>query len=471
MGGAGQIRQRVAIETLPYEALLEIFSFYLDQSEREEAWFTLAHVCRRWRCVVIASSCRLNLRLICKRYRPVMEMLDVWPSLPIAISENYLKAFCRGNVDNIVAALERNNQIYKIDFKNVPSSLLETYVAMMQVSFPALTSLELWSRDETVSVPPNSFLGGSAPCLRSLEMNGILFPALPNLLLTTTDLVDLSLWRIPHSGYISPMAMVTCLSSLSRLESLLLGFSSPQSRPDILRRGPHLLTRKILPALTELYFEGVSEYLEDLVARIDTPRLNDVHIIFFNQLNFHIPQFCQFLSRAGQSEALKQANVDFDSSCVEVSLSPSTSRIDEERGLSLQVSCSGLDWQLSSVAQICCSSLFHLSALEHLYIRQTIPSRLQVQVDVENSQWLELLNPFATVTNLYLSEQITPLVVSALQELAGERVAEVLPTLQNIFLRGQPRPVQKAIERFIAARQLFGHPVAVHHIGEEGAGT
>jgi hypothetical protein len=394
-----------------------------------------------------------------------MEMLDVWPSLLIAISENYLRESHLGNVDNIVAALERNDHIYKIDFKDVPRSLLETYVAMMQVSFPALTSLKLWSRDETVSVPPDSFLGGSAPCLRSLDLSGMLFPALPNLLLTTTDLVDLSLWRIPHSGCISPMAMVTCLSSLTRLESLLLGFLSPRSRPDITRRGPRPLTRKILPTLTELYFEGVSEYLEDLVARIDTPRLNDVHIIFFNQLIFHIPQFRRFLSRAEQFEDPKQADVAFDGSCVEVSLSPSTSTIDEERGLSLQVSCSALDWQLSSAAQVCCSSLFPLSALEHLYIRQTLNSRSQVHVDMENSQWLELFHPFATVTNLYLSEQIAPFVVSALQELAGdsERVAEVLPALRNIFLGGPQQPVQKPIERFIAARQLFGHPVVVHH--------
>jgi hypothetical protein len=63
------------------------------------------------------------------------------------------------------------------------------------------------------------------------------------------------------------------------------------------------------------------------------------------------------------------------------------------------------------------------------------------------------------------------LVAPALQELVGERAteAEVLPTLQDLFLRmydWQPRgPVKEAIEQFrvTAARQLYGRPVAVHY--------
>jgi hypothetical protein len=40
---------------------------------------------------------------------------------------------------------------------------------------------------------------------------------------------------------------------------------------------------------------------------------------------------------------------------------------------------------------------------------------------------------------------------------------EVLPALQNIFLEGlQPSgPVQEDLGKFVAARQLSGHPIAV----------
>jgi hypothetical protein len=67
------------------------------------------------------------------------------------------------------------------------------------------------------------------------------------------------------------------------------------------------------------------------------------------------------------------------------------------------------------------------------------------------------------VKNLYISQDFTSLITPALQELDGERVTEVLPTLETIFLEGslQSGPVQKAIEQFVAARQLAGHPIAV----------
>ena len=178
-----------------------------------------------------------------------MEMLDAWPAFPISIHDNPDTSQAEG-VDNIFSALVRNDRIYQIEFQEIPSPLLGSYVEMMQVPFPALTSLELCSEDVTVLVLRDSFLGGSAPRLRSFDLNGIPFPALPKLLVTSIDLVKLSLWRIPHSGYISPDEMVTCLSSMIRLESFTLGFLSPRSYPDRAARRPLLLTRIVLPALT-----------------------------------------------------------------------------------------------------------------------------------------------------------------------------------------------------------------------------
>jgi len=88
-GYTGPLCRRVTIRTLPDEAHLEIFSFYVDQLEVEgeniEAWITLVHVCQRWRNVVFVSSHRLNLRLMCTGDRPVRKMLDIWPALPISL--------------------------------------------------------------------------------------------------------------------------------------------------------------------------------------------------------------------------------------------------------------------------------------------------------------------------------------------------------------------------------------------------
>jgi len=84
---------------------------------------------------------------------------------------------------------------------------------------------------------------------------------------------------------------------------------------------------------------------------------------------------------------------------------------------------------------------------------------------MENTQWLELLYPFFAVKDLVLSEKLVQLIAPALQDLTEERVTEVLPALQNLVLQGPEAsgPVEDDIGRFIAARQLSGHPVTVHH--------
>jgi hypothetical protein len=222
---------------LPDDALLEVFNFYVERSEDEdiEAWITIVHVCQQWRYIVFVSPRRLNLRLLCTRYRPVRKMLGVWPALPIAVRDGYFRKPQMEDVDNIVAALEHNDRIYDINVILDSNAFLAGHAAiLMYVPFPTLKNLSMATYIGTVpaSVLPDSFLGGSAPRLQSFYLCGIPFLGLPKLLLTTTDLVKLTLWRIPHNRYISPSAMVTCLSSLIRLPSLTLGFRSPLSRPD-----------------------------------------------------------------------------------------------------------------------------------------------------------------------------------------------------------------------------------------------
>ncbi len=389
-------------------------------------------------------------------------MLDIWPELPIIIDEY---RFCSQEEaegsNNIIDALELNDRVSSIRLLGVSISELERVVTVLKDPFPALTHLILWSDDEMAPVISDSFLGGSAPRLQHLSLNRIPFPALPKLPLSATDLVALGLRNIPHSGYISPEAMVACLSALTRLESLFLGFRSP--RPRLSREKPPP-TRTILPSLTHFDFKGVSEYLGDLVARIDTPSLKSIEITFFNQLVFDILQLPSFLCRTEKFAVLDGAKVFFEDDSIRVKFS---SRIGTT--LMLQISCSQLDWQLSSIAQVCNSSLSTLSTLERLdLVNLYDPYDTDLQLapdDMENIQWLELLHPFPNVKNLHLPAQVTSCIAPALQELTGERVIEVLPALQNIFfneLDDGPEPVPAAIWDFGAARQLSGCPVDVH---------
>jgi hypothetical protein len=188
------------------------------------------HVCRKWRNVVLESPLRLNLRIRCHPKTPTREKLDIWPALPIVLTQCYDGWQPEWGVVNVAVALEQNNRICQIDLWGVPTSQMEEILAAMHKTFPVLTDLSLDSDDETLVtlVDPDLFLGGSAPCLRSLELVHIPFPGLPKLLLSATHLTDLRLSNIPLSGYISPEAMFSCLSALTRLETLILrtSFSS-----------------------------------------------------------------------------------------------------------------------------------------------------------------------------------------------------------------------------------------------------
>ena len=85
--------------------------------------------------------------------------------------------------------------------------------------------------------------------------------------------------------------------------------------------------------------------------------------------------------------------------------------------------------------------------------------------NIENALLLELLQPFSSVKNLYLSKSFASRVMPALQELVEGRTTEVLPILQNIFLE-EPQTsetVQACIQQFVAVRQVTSHPIAVSH--------
>jgi hypothetical protein len=350
-----------------------------------------------------------------------------------------------------MAALKQHNRVRGILIYGVPNSLLKQSAAMKP--YPALTSLFLSSNDETAPVLPDSFLGGYSPRLREIWLTGIPFPGLGKLLLSTTDLVRLSLLDIPHSGCISPEAMVASLSTLTRLEILDLQFRSPRPRAERENRHPSPLTRVVLPALTWLRFQGDSEYWEDVMSRIDAPLLDDMHITFFNQLVFDTPQLRRFISRTGKFKAPDNASIHFDDD--DVTVKPFQT-------LSLRISCEPSDWQLSSLSRLYNSALSPLPTLEHLEIHNL---RKYWEDDMENVQWLELLRLFPSLRDFVLSEKSFRLVAPALNELNGENVAEVLPALQNIVLQGpQPsEPVNKAIGKFVATRQLLGSPVNVQH--------
>ena len=197
---------------------------------------------------------------------------------------------------------------------------------------------------------------------------------------------------------------------------------------------------------------------------IKAPQLDHLYIALFNQIVFETPQFIQFIGHSPILETFEKAIVVFSKYAARVRLSSQTSG---HGTLNMTIPCIELDWQVSSMEQVCTSCLPLLSTLEDLYIYESPYSQPVWQDDIENKLWLELLRPFPAVKNLYQSEKFASLITPALQELTGgsTALAEVLPSLQTIFLEEEEffqrsGTVQVSIQRFAATRQASSNPIA-----------
>ena len=452
------------IDMLPDNTLLEIFHFYKDADLRilfnlTWRWKTLTQVCRRWRHVVFGSPRRLDLRLFCRSTMRTRRLLDIWPLFPIIIYETFhSQVVDETGVENLITALECHDRASEIHLFDIRRPVLERLLTVVHEPFPVLTKFLLTSTDESVTVLPETFLGGFAPRLRSLELTGIPFPSFPKFILGFTHIVVLRLEAIPSSGYISPKVMATTLAALPNLKFLSFGFRSPPSR--LLQISPPPLARAALPSLSCLYFSGVSEYFEGFIARIDIPRLSSIRIAFFMDLIFDIPRLHNFIDRTEGLQPFNKAAINLSGRMIEVVLEPPTR-------FELEIRCERPDWQLSSMTQIFSQQLPLLSLVGQLEISESLSSwgvwEWKDDPDMDSSQWLELFRLFVAAQSLHISKKLVLPIARALEDLTGQMATEVLPALRTLSLEGlEPSgPVHEAIKSFAIARQLFHRPVVI----------
>ena len=367
-------------------------------------------------------------------------------------------------VDNIISVLKLTDRVCKINLDGVTESKMEEICTVMLEPFPDLTDLRLGADPEVDAVPPlpDSFLGGSAPRLRSLTLEFIPFPALPKLLFSAAHLVLLHLLYIPDSGYISPEAKVTHLSMLTGLEYLSLGFESHQSSPaDLDNRPPPHPTRTSLASLTHFDYIEISKYLEDFVALIDTPQLDDLKITIF-EIDFDSTQLSQFISRTPTLNARDEALVELYRRRARVEVPLFSQITGPDSGLfSVEFSYDEFDEQLSALAWICKSSSSLLSTVETLFICNDLHHFRQSDEELDY-EWLELLSSFITVKTLFLSNGAVHRIAPALR-IAGREIQEVLPTLKHICLEvSRPSLLNHIdVEDFYDARRLSDFKIEV----------
>jgi len=300
-------------------------------------------------------------------------------------------------------------------------------------------------------------LGGFSPCLRIVRLNGVPFPALPHVLSSAKDLVELELRNTPTEGYISPMAMVAGLSALARLERVSIEFRS-EGVFDQMSQFPHPRSHIILPALTHFSFRGPTEYVEDFVSRIQAPSLYGVNLTF-NQILSNIPELIWFVKRTEKLMSFNQAGIEFSSKDAKLSLRSS----EREFYLVLRIVCNVLEDQVSSLAQICSRLDSVVSPVELLDLEEKGWQQQYIRDRMDTRRWAELFQIFTTVNTLRMATESVALAWRVLQ---AKQSMDIFPALCDLYVDGGGDSLffQEVLIRLLSEHKHLGHiaTVAVH---------
>jgi hypothetical protein len=137
-------------------------------------WYKLAHVCRKWRCLVLTSASYLRLSLVCTYGTPIAYMLAHSPPLPLAIDYgDEDRELAAQDEDGILLALRRRRRVRLIRFR-MPASNLRKFVVAMDGEFPSLEYLYIDTliKDDNGPSLPATF---KAPNIRHFLLRNVAY--------------------------------------------------------------------------------------------------------------------------------------------------------------------------------------------------------------------------------------------------------------------------------------------------------
>ena len=428
-------------------------------------WYRLAHVCQRWRSIILGSASYLGVSLVCTYGTPVADMLAHSPPFPLIIDYNEKgRDIATDDEEGIILALKQHDRVLRVRLNiSVPVSSQRKFIAAMDEEYPILECLLIGVPDEdvgTILICPETL---QAPNLRLLWLRGFALPIGSRLLMTAVGVVTLSLVMVHPSTYFHPNTLLQWVSHMPQLESLSILFKFPVPNRDVER---HLTRAPIiaLPNLRHLQFRGIITYVEALVRRITTPRLERLDVDFFNQLTFSVPRLLQFMDTT-QNLRFNSAVFNFYDKYVSVAVLPR--REAEMFALGILVFCQHLDWQVSSMVQFSSSLSEMFSAVEHLTLQHeehspSFEARFQEHDKVDRTEWHRLLRPFSNVKTLQVDNGLVKDLSRCLELEDGGSSLELLPELQQLTYFGSGG-TRDPFASFIDARRNAGRPVTLAH--------
>jgi hypothetical protein len=415
---------------------------------RQQWWYSLAHVCRRWRNIILESPSQLDLHLFCTNGVPVADMLAHSPPLPLTLCYNDTASEITAEDESgILLALSYRDRMHHISFWMFPN--VGKFVSVMDDQFPILERMYIHSW--TGVVLPVSF---QAPNLRFLELWSPSIPIGPPLLTTSAaGLVTLGLYGIPASAYFPPSYILTRLSLMLQLEMLTIRFKSPIPNRNLETQSHQTLDMVILPNLRRFVFQGVSDYLEALVAPISAPSLNILDVHLFNQLLFIFSRLLQFI-QTSENLTFTAVQVNFNALAVSLYALPWT-----KFPLVLRIACRHLDWQVASAVQIVGTLLPILSIVEQVTFSYEEHNQSESH-NVDRGQWRDLLRPFTNAKTIRVQDDLVTKIFRSLPSGDGEPPLELLPNLEEVEYSGGS-DARDAFTAFLNERQVSGHPVSL----------
>ena len=411
-------------------------------------WYRLAHICQRWRNVILGLASYLGVSLVCTFGTPAADMLAHSPRLPLDIDFFERDRNVTAEDENgAILALRHRDRVRRVRL-NIPVTNMQRLIVAMDGVYPILEYLVIAYpvKDESAILTLPETL--QAPHLRLLRLRGFALPIGSQLLTTAVGLVTLSLIMAHPSTYFHPNTLLRWISLMPQLKTLEIHVVDVG--------GQHTHT----PTIAPITLPNLDNYLEALVHRITAPRLEKLHITLLNQLTYFVPRLLQFLNTT-ENLRCDSAQFGFLTGRVYVMVYPHEETDSDVYALGIEVLCWHLDWQISSMAQICHSLSQILSGVEHLnFVHGEHSQSSEEHNEVDRTEWRKLLRPFSNVNSLYIDTGLVKDLSRCLKLEGGEPPLEVLSELQELRYSGSS-DAGDAFTSFIDARRNAGRPVTL----------